>query len=451
MVEVIDRVASTVQDSERRYALQSFKALALLTSNRIPEAEAIAKEIVGTESTAAAYGHLVLITAAMVRENRLGLLEAIEAASLDPHGREAAVQVLDEPFVRSLRWWLAEQKNEAGGYRLVEALVRMGWTSQDDPTAIEWYRLQALDGRLKRADLASAREMLGAIEHPGPVIRILITRKYDGLFAPDADRAALFKQAIDLESARSGRDLNQNPDDPHVLLRRLQHLSKIGGHEQILTLTQPYVDEWKSVTEAGEPAFWSIDARADALARLGRHDDAVAILKKLVALDFNRHPDLISMAINLGGYLNAAGRHKEALNHATRLAASAGNHASPYGHMWIWETATCALAAQGKLQEAAPWLAKLQAGRTDNLSALKRAFLCLDRIEDAEAVAIEQLAGDDASDALREFQNVREPAVPRSQYDQLIFDRWEAVVARPAVKAAVEKVGRILDLPVESL
>ena len=103
MVEVIDRVASTVQDSERRYALQSFKALALLTSNRIPEAEAIAKEIVGTESTAAAYGHLVLITAAMVRENRLGLLEAIEAASLDPHGREAAVQVLDEPFVRSLR------------------------------------------------------------------------------------------------------------------------------------------------------------------------------------------------------------------------------------------------------------------------------------------------------------------------------------------------------------
>jgi tetratricopeptide (TPR) repeat protein len=223
----------------------------------------------------------------------------------------------------------------------------------------------------------------------------------------------------------------------------------LGEHQQILTLTQPYVEDWETVSDKGEPARWAINHRALAFARLGKHDEAVALMEKLSALDLETFPDVVGMVINYGAFLNSAGRHAEAAEHATRLASSAGKHASSYGHMWIWASATCAFAGEGRPADAAPWLAKLQAGRADNPSALRQALLCLDRLDDAEAVVIEQLAGGGSVQTLRDFQDFREPVVPESEYDKRMRGRFEALAARPAVKAAIDKVGRILTLPIQ--
>jgi tetratricopeptide (TPR) repeat protein len=449
LIRRIDTLANNVRDPNQALLLDHYKAIALAASNRGPEARKIATRLIRRGGKASQIGHRLQISIARVGNDRSGLLRAIVEASSDPDASERVLEVLDGDVVPHLRYWLVEQKDEAGEYRLAEAVLRLGWKSETDPVQIEWFRREAVMGRLARGDVAGAKALLKSIEHPDPLLAMLVSRKYDVLFESEVDRVALFTQALDLEGARSGRDLNSRPHDPNVLLRRIQHLGKLGEHQQILTLTQPYVEDWETVSDKGEPARWAINHRALAFARLGKHDEAVAVMKKLSALDLKTFPDVVGMAINYGAFLNSAGRHADAAEHATRLASSAGKHASAYGHMWIWASAICAFAGEGRPADAAPWLAKLQAGRADNPSALRQALLCLDRLDDAEAVVIEQLAGGGSVQTLRDFQDFREPVVPESEYDKRMRGRFEALAARPAVKAAIDKVGRILPLPIQ--
>jgi hypothetical protein len=114
--------------------------------------------------------------------------------------------------------------------------------------------------------------------------------------------------------------------------------------------------------------------------------------------------------------------------------------------MWIWEGAACGSALAGDSAAAARWLEKVRAGSKDNEAAHTRALLCLDRLDEAEALLLKRLAGDDPEEVLRKVQDYRlGPGLTATQ--KLIDDRFRAVVARPAVQAAIAKVGRTLSLP----
>ncbi len=75
-----------------------------------------------------------------------------------------------------------------------------------------------------------------------------------------------------------------------------------------------------------------------------------------------------------------------------------------------------------------------------------RGLLCANDLDGAASQIIERLNGHDASRMLVALQNYTIPGTG-SASAQLLNERLERVVARPAVAAAIASKGRILKLP----
>jgi hypothetical protein len=107
-------------------------------------------------------------------------------------------------------------------------------------------------------------------------------------------------------------------------------------------------------------------------------------------------PGLIGPAINHGVVLFVAGRYEEALAHSRRLEQGRlDQYANDFGKLWAASTIVCALARLNRAAEAGPWLTRLRDGVETNGGALTRALLCLDHLDEAEAVIIRRLQAED--------------------------------------------------------
>jgi len=209
-------------------------------------------------------------------------------------------------------------------------------------------------------------------------------------------------------------------------------------------LLEPWTRDFGRVEEGGEKVFWLVNEAAFALNTLGRSDEAVALMEKLIALDIGKHPYLINMAINHGDLLIAAGRHADAARYSEALFATGKAGASPYGQMWMWANAACSHAHAGWPDQAAPWVDRLNAGSDDNPSAHLEALLCLGDLDSAEPLMLKRLDSDDADELLVDLQDY---TLGGRGIDPSLAARMASLRARPAVAAAIARRGRLLKLP----
>jgi hypothetical protein len=221
---------------------------------------------------------------------------------------------------------------------------------------------------------------------------------------------------------------------------------RISGHPaDAYALLAPRIEDMAKVEAGGDKAFWAVDEAANDLVGAGRPDDAVALMRRLLALGTEAHPILVNMEINLTQHLNSAGRFDEAATAAARLDKEVGKLASPYGYMWIWSNASCARSLGKTPGEAAPWLARLAAHSADNRNAHLNGLLCAGDVAGAERILLERLAGDEAATTLAELQDYR--LEPKSLAFASVDARMAELKARPHVQAAIERIGRIMSLP----
>jgi tetratricopeptide (TPR) repeat protein len=239
--------------------------------------------------------------------------------------------------------------------------------------------------------------------------------------------------------------LEAAPNDPKRLRERGAALRALGRDGDAAALLMPFASDLKTVEAAGEDGFWVVNEAASALSAAGRHGEAIGTMDKLLALGIDKHPGLISMAINKGELLNAAGRYKEAAAYEAKLAANGGT-ASAYGYMWMWSMAACGHALSGDTAGAAPWLAKLKEKSTDNEAAHMRALLCANDLDVAETLLIKRLGGDKHAEVLLTLQDYKAGA-PLTHISKVLEPRFMALRERPAVRAAIGATGRILALP----
>jgi tetratricopeptide (TPR) repeat protein len=191
--------------------------------------------------------------------------------------------------------------------------------------------------------------------------------------------------------------------------------------------------------------MWLINEAGYALVALGRGDEAVALMRRLLALPIADNGALIGPFINQAEILYSVGRYGEALDHARMLARDDAHYANDYGKMWISSGLVCALGALNRAAEAAPELERMRAQSDVNPAALTRAYLCVDDEAAAAALMVHRLQSDDPEAAVLALQTYSLSHV--SARDAALFERLAALRDRPEVRAALDHVGHVLTLP----
>lgn len=446
LVETLQPLAK--DDPDTGVWLDGLRMFAQLGLGRPDEAWVLAqKRIAARPDEAQAYASAFVV--AEIRGKPLDAVAMVEAASrrlVSQTGRREFRKVVADEIVRSVRFRLHEAKDEAALERLTEALLTLEWPGPDQPERMDWQRVTAIDGRLKKGDVAGARSLAAEIETPAPLVRLLVARRYDALFAQGEDRIVLVRLAVARQDSGTVDRLAANPGDFGHLLDRAQFLRSVGREADALALIEPHVADMAAVERGGEKAFWLVDEAAYALLSVGRAAEAVALLEKLIALGPDKHPQLINMAINLSAVLNVSGRFREGATLAAKLAAEQTRYASRYGEMWMWSSAACGLALGGDTAGAVQWLRKLEAASADNEAAHMRALLCLDDLDAAERLLLRRFESDEVADVLVALQDYQLDGGDTAT-SRLLLERWNKVRARPAVQAAIARFGRVMALP----
>lgn len=331
--------------------------------------------------------------------------------------------------------------------RLADALLTIGWPDNQRRGAVDSLRIMAIDGRLVGNDVAAANGIARLVLSPNEVLRLSVLRRYDRLFADGEDRVARFRRALGEFDAETTEALAAAPGDHRIVLERAQFLRGLGREADALALLMPFTRDVEATVGVDENGMWLVNEAGYSLLELGRDDEAVALFGRLSAQPIADSPGLIGPMINHGVVLFEAGRYADALAHSRRLEQELlDQYANDFGRLWVASTIVCSLARLNRAAEAAPWMTRLRAGIETNGGALTRALLCLEDLDEAERVMVRRLQAEDPETALLALQDYqlrgtgRPPTPLEANRDRLR--------ERPAVRAAAERVGHLLSLPI---
>ena len=443
----IDRIAPYMSDdAAAANAVRNIRLLALATLARPAEGGPIIDQIIDARPTEAGQ-YAAAWLAALTFRDRPRAVALIETASRAVPGvRWAELRsLLDRQTVSSLLFELKTEGRTADRVRFAEALFRIGWPGGGDSESADFIRSILLEDRLAAGDAAAARNYADGVTSLGSTVPLLLGKRYDVALPPDADRLALLRTAIARRDRATREALAAAPANLRSLVERSNYLRSLSRDEEALALLRPHLADVPATAANGEHGMWVVNEAASALATLGREDEALALMDRVAALPLAANPSLIGLRINHLGMLWEAGRYEEVLRRAAALDADAERFASDFGKTWIAATRICALASLGRTGETAPFLAQLRGWSEINPVALSHAYLCLGDDAAAAALMVHRLEAADPDPAIQALQDyalgeVRGPA-------GALLQRLSALRERPEVRAALERVGRRLTLP----
>lgn len=217
-----------------------------------------------------------------------------------------------------------------------------------------------------------------------------------------------------------------------------------GENEQVVALTTQLLDasDGKNTANNKSKAYESLDSRlwllnnrALAHHRLGRMDEAIGDLERAVVFDPKQGPN-ISQALNLGTLLCYSGQPWEAIESVTRV-----KDMSDYGKLVQALVYLCAATQRDDRAEVASALAVIRRYTVDRSDVLVEGLLWAGQLAEAERIYL-QMLNDPAqrAEALIWAQTFLRaaPQPGRRAYDEDV----QTLFARPAVQAAIERVGR---------
>lgn len=295
-----------------------------------------------------------------------------------------------------------------------------------------------------------ARERVSTVLEPRQVMIMRVDRRFDALHQDSTFLARLDVRAAaeaDLARARS----TARPNNLNDVLRIAQALRSLGRHDEALALLDHHIARAQAPAGGGyedveDSLNWLLNERAYTLYDLDQADEAREAFGNSIAVgesgDWN-----VSQVINFASMLISEQRPRDALEVVRTVGRT-----SPYGDMWIAAVRACAAAQLGDtaLQETS--LTYLRAHVDDNVAALARALLCVNDLDGAAALYVQRLSDlEQRRGALLALQRYRSPLGSALPYTAVLRERLERVRERPEVQAAVAAVGRIEDVPLQSV
>ena len=319
----------------------------------------------------------------------------------------------------------------------LQALFDMNWDDHTGSANTLWRDLTLLwlkQGNMQKAILVSQR-----IASARAVVSMIVDKRFDPITQGrtfDVDQMSK-KELLDARAAVSAA-----PDQLKPVTVLQQALLDTHHYAEALAVSDEVIA--KVGDGQGANAYkdfdqfyvWVLDARARALVRLGRWNEAVNQWEHAA-----RRPEQgamnVSQVINLASLYTKLQRPKEALNTLSDIGEMA-----PYGRMQL-ELVKLKAAVQLNDQAAiTEHLNYLRTHRTDAITAWQSALVVTNNIDAAADLLVERLDNETwRSDALVSMQDYLDTTETPISAEQT--QRWKRVVAQPKVQKALTKVGRI--------
>lgn len=350
-------------------------------------------------------------------------------------------QVPDRAFI----FWLdrASQlpNGEDASLELAQALANRD--TQSDPfTDFSEARQIAVEGLLRKGQVAQAVEIARRINNPDVRIAMRADKRYDALSAAAPSlldpRAAAIAQLTEVDTLRE-----KYPRRLSGVSRRVSALLDLHRFEDALAFVDPLIAQARKDPTAFDDndTFLgrTINLRVEVLQKMGRHDEAMEDLAAAARLPENGKPN-VNQTVNLAGEQMNSGAFKSAL---ATVATIRQDNTSAFGRAVILRIVGCSKAQLGDLAASNDALDQLRAMKADGADQLGFALLCSGDLDGVAALVIARLA----DPAQRNVALLRLQVTPSrdqlSTLEMLIRDRRQALNARPDIQAAVSAVGRI--------
>ncbi len=427
--------------------LASVRLAALITLDRRPEIKSAVQAML-RRRTLVPEDYALLIWAGARIEDRPLLVDIIVHGGRNV--RSSGWAQLRSAISPELAGYLLRRGSDdadADRVRLAKALFRIGWAGEapGDPGWTDSLRTILLEDSLRTGNQAQAAAYVSGITSVRDIVELILQPRFDSLLAPERDRVDLLAEAIEGEDRRTREKLAADPAKLDAVLGRAQYLRSVDREAEALTLLEPHMSDIPALVASDRMGMWMVNEAARAMIALGRGDEAVAMMRRLVELPIADHPGLIGPSINLAGMLIDVGRPEEALREVERLEQIDPEYSNDYGKMLIATAAICSLGQLDRTKEAGPWLERMRGSADEHPEPMLRAHLCLGDLAAAEELAIGELEKGHLDSLLDSFQDYRLGAV--SPGTRPFHERLLALRERPRLKAQIERSGRVLSLP----
>ncbi|WBO22185.1 hypothetical protein [Sphingomonas abietis] len=367
--------------------------------------------------------------------------EAADAMGAIADERSKALALMPGSLWQALAQKLTVSGDTVRRDRVSLALALADYDPPDQPELAEALAADAVGALLDKQAVDDARQLLDRVSRPNLLWDMALERRYSALW-PDIE-ARLGPQAglaID-QFARTALDsYAATPADPQAILDAARAFAFLGRFDDV-----PSVAGATAIgPRMSEDQVGTVLIDADALAASGARDKALDRLRPFMKVDFKTNPEAAGALISLAEMLDQAGRYDEELAVA-QAGVAQPDFLSPFGLAWLRRNQVCALTGLGRAAEAKAAGDALKAVTADNPAAAIEGLLCAGRDDEAAAIAVATLATPDGPDRLAD-QFQPDGALPPHPVSRL-RGLWARLLLRPDVKAAFDRVARILPKP----
>ncbi len=375
------------------------------------------------------------------------------AAALTALARRWPGEVSLEPrpaFIAHVAFRVGRDKELRPAYlSLVEALFEADFKMvYDTPPDGLWEDL-VLDA-LQRRDLPRALDVAGRIQSVGTLLRMKVDRRFDAVVGANPDQFDL-AGAARRASADGQRVMANHPRELYAFVQHAYALFDEGRHQEVLAQCDAILAKIERAPDHAPPyddldrsLNWVYNHKAAALRALGRWHEALAVMEQARRLDEQRGPN-VSQTLNLAVHYNDAGQPARALDVLQGFECS--DAVSPYGCMQLHAARHRAYREMGRQADAAAAFDYLRSHRDEAEGLWAGAVLDVGDMDAAAALLIEQLQDPlERGAALARVQDYR--PLPMTPSMRASHERWQQLLARPDVAAAIDAVGRRSEQPI---
>ncbi|MXO65427.1 hypothetical protein [Altericroceibacterium endophyticum] len=346
--------------------------------------------------------------------------------------------------------------DDLGDHRLIDKVnARLDEIGYD--AGLESDRSAAALGRtyeaLRAGNEDKAIQLIAEVSNPDDLLTLYVDRRYAMLWPAIADRAGTDFSGLSREYLTKLREEWQASQDFSTAQAYLSALSRRHADRAVVELFLPILVD--STTDAEAEEQWKlvqlVPPTTTAMVRIGQAEDALTTLARLDAAfpenmggnELNIDAAYIMLAQHRLDWPKVLEWSDGFLTQAKELGYSVNQSATAE----VQALRICALSEMGREEEAQKSIAELLGQGTKLAHPVLNMLLCRGDMEQARAFLIERLADDKTrSLALGVVQPAAAPAL--TPFERMMEPRWQALRRAPDVRAAAEKVGRILPQPV---